>query len=559
MDTKSALTWFRQQFGAQLDAAAQHTPYTTDLLCAIAYQETGHIWSRMIGKLALPDIVRLCVGDIIDAPGRSAFPRNKTDLLSIADGQQMFDIARQCFEQMAAYITEYKPYLSNKNKFCHGYGIFQYDLQHFKADPQYFLQQDWANFALCLSKCLGELEAAQQRQGWRGKTTLSDEEMVYVAIAYNKGKADLRKGFKQGYYDKNSKKYYGEYIFEYLMLARSLKGADSPGAPLSYPEPVAAGSRVYRVQLTDGTLNLRREPAIPVQGKPSNVLTRLPQGQLVNWLSGKKTDGWYLVETTMNGAYFKGYASAQYLVPEKEALPDVLEPVVSGPLPALPPAYLPVRPGTITRRTDPANARSLNETGQPQRNAKGTPSELTAALLQIIDWLDVTNPKYKRYQPADGKTFCNIYAHDYCYLAGVYFPRVWWTPGTVARLSAGGQATPVYGDTVLEMQANALLVWLKDFGPGFGWQRTATLNELQHAANLGAVALIIGRRIADKGPGHVVIIAPETDVKAKRDVSGIVTLPVQSQAGASNIKLGNGTAWWLNSNKFAEYAFWVHA
>jgi len=559
MNTKAALTWFRQQFGAQLDVAAQNTPYTTDLLCAVAYQETGHIWSRMVNKLPLSDIVRLCVGDIIDAPGRTAFPKNKADLLSAPNGQQMFTIARQCFEEMAVYITEYKPYLNNKNKFCHGYGIFQYDLQHFKSDPQYFLQQGWTDFGLCLSKCLGELKAAQQRQGWSSKKKLSDEELVYIAIAYNKGKADLSKGFKQGFYDKDSKKYYGEYIFEYLMLARSLKGSDSQGAPLSDPIPVATGSRVYRVNVTDSTLNLRREPVIPAKGKPSNVLTRMPSGQLVNWLSGKKTDGWYLVETTINGAYFKGYASAQYLVPVKESLPDVLEPSAPDPVSGITAAHLPPKPGLVTRRTDPANARSLNEAGQPQRNSYGTPSELSASLLQIISWLDVTNPKHKRYQPADGKTFCNIYVHDYCHLAGVYMPRVWWTPGTIARLASGEQVAPVYGSTVIEMQANALLVWFRDFGPRFGWRQTATLNELQHAANLGGVAIIVGRRIADSGPGHMTAIVPETSVKAKRDTNGVVTLPVQSQAGASNIKLGNGTAWWLNSAKFAEYAFWIHA
>lgn len=559
MNTQASLAWFRQQFGTPLGLAVQGTPFSIDLLCAIAYQETGSIWSRMAGKLGLNDIARLCTGDIIDAPARKAFPKNKAALLAAPGGQQMFEIARRSLEQMAIYAPEYKPYLSNKNKFCHGYGIFQYDLQHFQTDPQYFLQQRWADFASCAAKCIGELKAAQQRQGWSNKKTLTDEEMVYVAIAYNKGKADPKKGFRQGFQDKDTQKYYGEYIFEYLMLARADKDKPEPGAPLPEPDTIGTGNRVYRVTVTDSMLNLRREPLIPPKGQPSNVLTRMPAGKLVNWISGKKTDGWYLVETRLNGAYFKGYASSQFLVPVKNVLPEQLSdtPVkLPGNIVA---AALPPATGQITRRTAPANARSLNEAGQPQRDIHGTPSELAASLLKIVDWLNVTNPRHRRYQPANGNTFCNIYAHDYCGLAGVYFPRVWWTAGAVARLAAGEQVSPVYAQTVVEMQANALFRWMADFGPGFGWRQVADLTQLQHAANLGGVALIIGRRVANRGPGHVSMVAPETSVKARRNAAGMVTMPVQSQAGAVNIKLGNGSGWWLNSTRFAEYAFWVHA
>lgn len=557
MTTKESIAWFRQNFSTQLTKAVQGTPFSVEMLCAIAYQETGHIWSRMIGKLPINDIVRLCVGDIIDAPKRKAFPASKAELLKAPNGQQMFDIARACFEQMAQYITEYKPYVSNKNKFCHGYGIFQYDLQHYKTDPQYFLQQKWSDANLCFAKCIEELKAAQARQGWAAKVQLSNEEKVYVAIAYNRGKADLQKGFKQGFFD--GKKYYGECIFEYLMLAQSLAiNPASFGAPIPEPTPAVNGKKVYKVTVKDSALNLRREPRIPASG-PSNVLTRLPAGHLVNWLSGKKSDGWYLVETNFNGAYFKGYASSDYLVAVKEELPETVTPSADDPVTGVIAAHLPVKAGLIVKRTDPANARSLNEAGRPSRNKNAMPAELVQSLLQIINWIDVANPKHKRYQPGDGKTFCNIYVHDYCSLAGVYFPRVWWTQGALLKLAAGQQVAPAYDDTVVEIQANNLFRWMRDFGPRFGWRQTGDLTKLQQAANLGAVAIIIGRRVADKGSGHVVAIAPETDIKAKRDAGGNVTLPVQSQAGASNVKAGTISAWWLNAEKFAEYAFWIHS
>lgn len=556
MNTKDAIAWFRQTFATPLAQAVQGTPYTTDLLCAIAYQETGHVWSRMIGQLPVKDIVRLCVGDIIDAPKRGAFPRTKTELVNAPDGQQMFAIARACFEEMAEYCTEYKPYVSNKNKFCHGFGIFQYDLQHYKTDPGYFLQQQWADAGLCFGRCIGELKAAQKRQGWAAKTVLTNEEMVYVAIAYNRGRADLTKGFRQGFFD--GRKYYGENIFAYLMLAQSLSAANpSPGAPIADPRPADNGKKVYRVNVSNA-LNLRREPRIPSSG-PSNVLARLPAGHLVNWLSGKKSDGWYLVETSLNGAYFKGYASSDYLVPVQEEMPEALTPSPDDPVTGIIAAHLPVRAGQLIRRVDPANARSLNEPGQPTRDKNAAPAELVGDLLKIINWLDVTNTRHKRYQPVDGKTFCNIYAHDYCGLAGVYFPRVWWTQAALVRLAGGETVTPAYGDTVEEIQANNLFRWLRDFGPRFGWRQTGDLNKLQQAANLGGVALVIGRRVADKGPGHVAMIAPETDIKARRNAEGQVTLPVQSQAGSSNIKLGIPSAWWLNAARFAEYAFWIHA
>ena len=553
MNTKESIAWFRQNFSAQLTAATQGTPYTVEMLCAIAYQETGHIWSRMAGKLAIKDIARLCVGDIIDAPKRSAFPASKAALLQAPEGQQMFDIARACFEEMAKYITEYQPYVKNKNKFCHGFGIFQYDLQHFKTDPQYFLQQQWSNIDLCFAKCIRELKEAQARQGWTGKTQLSNDEQVYVAIAYNRGRADLKKGFKQGFFD--GKKYYGECVFEYLMLAQSLQsGQATPGAPLPQPTPVSTGKKVYKVVVRDTALNLRDEPKIP-----SVIKTRLPAGHLVNWISGKKSDGWYLVETTFNGAYFKGYASSDYLSLVQEEMFEPLAPSTEDPVTGVVAAHLLPKGGVITKRTEPANARSLNEAGQPVRNKSAMPAELAQSLLKIIDWLDVTNAKHKRYQPGDGKTFCNIYVHDYCRLAGVYFPRVWWTQGALLKLAAGEQVTPLYDDTVVEIQANNLFRWMRDFGPRFGWRQTGDLTKLQQAANLGGLAIIIGRRVADKGSGHVVAIAPETEVKAKRDAKGNVTLPVQSQAGASNVKLGNISSWWLNADKFAEYAFWIHS
>jgi hypothetical protein len=77
-----------------------------------------------------------CVGDTLDTPNRSAFPKNKAALLSVNKGDEMFDIARKALEAVGAYVPGYKTVANSyPNKFCHGFGIFQLDLQFFKEDP----------------------------------------------------------------------------------------------------------------------------------------------------------------------------------------------------------------------------------------------------------------------------------------------------------------------------------------------------------------------------------------------------------------------------------------
>ena len=96
-----------------------------------------------------------------------------------------------------------------------------------------------------------------------------------------------------------------------------------------------------------------------------------------------------------------------------------------------------------------------------------TPDELRRSLNEIIDYLASTSRRTSATSRAQGLTFCNIYSHDYCLLAGVYLPRVWWTPGAIERLTQGEAVQPLIGNTIVEMRANALFRWLRDFGPLF--------------------------------------------------------------------------------------------
>jgi hypothetical protein len=219
----------------------------------------------------------------------------------------------------------------------------------------------------------------------------------------------------------------------------------------------------------------------------------------------------------------------------------------------------PRKPGTVTRRTGPAGAHSLNEADQPHRTAT-TPEGLRRELAAIIDYLAVDKASHARYQPRPGVTFCNIYAHDYCHLAGAFLPRVWWTPDAIERLARGETVEPRLGSTIDEQRANDLFRWLRAFGPRFGWRQTGTLTTLQAEVDLGALGLIVARRKIDGKSGHIVMIVPEThDEQARRDGSGDVIAPLQSQAGAKNFRYSTSTLNWWKSEQFADSAFWLHA
>lgn len=217
-----AIAWFKEQFRDKIESAISGTPFSLDLATAIAVQETYYIWGKLYSTLPLDEILKVCVGDTLDAPNRSAFPKNKEDLLREERGEDMFKIAREALEAVGVHLKVYQERAeADSNKFCRGFGIFQLDLQFFKEDPNYFLQKKWHSFDECLEKFVPELKSALKRAYGTTKTTLTEEERVYVAIAYNRGSVDFSRGFKQGHRDEAGK-YYGEYIWEYLQLARSI-------------------------------------------------------------------------------------------------------------------------------------------------------------------------------------------------------------------------------------------------------------------------------------------------------------------------------------------------
>lgn len=224
MTIKDDIAWFKITFGEKTKPALAGTPFSLDLITAIATQESQEVWGRARKTKTPDEVLYLCVGDTLDASGgRSAFPKSRAALESVKDGKEMFAIAHQALVDMATVAKEYAKIARNPNKFAHAFGIFQYDIQAFPDDPDFFLQKQWGSYDKCLEKCLAELNE-KLHGSWartiRNKNPLSDSDQVYVAIAYNKGSARLGAGFKQGF--KSDGKYYGELIDRYMRIAKQI-------------------------------------------------------------------------------------------------------------------------------------------------------------------------------------------------------------------------------------------------------------------------------------------------------------------------------------------------
>jgi hypothetical protein len=122
---------------------------------------------------------------------------------------------------MAQHVHSYAGAAGNPVKFCHGFGIFQYDIQFCGNDPDFFLQRQWTDFSTCLSKALRELDNARTRAYGPNKDTLTDTEAVYVAIAYNQGHVDIHGSLKQGF-KQDDGRFYGELMAGYLAMAQGV-------------------------------------------------------------------------------------------------------------------------------------------------------------------------------------------------------------------------------------------------------------------------------------------------------------------------------------------------
>lgn len=289
-------------------------------------------------------------------------------------------------------------------------------------------------------------------------------------------------------------------------------------------------------------LYLRSEPVV----KDSTKLAVLPLGQLVTKVADSPVSRWWEVSTTIEDVSVTGFVNSRFLVPDS-----------TGVMPVLVSSISPVHLSTTNRitRNGTGHAFPLNEAAQPERNNSDSNAEKAKALTNIIKWLDVENKA--RYQPKPTSTYCNIYAYDYCYLGGVYMPRVWWMSSALAKLKAGQSVRPAYAETVQELNANSLFDWFRDFGSTFGWKRTFDLTEMQNAANDGQVVIISAQHKIPNRSGHICPVVPETAAKKAVRSGSTVSRPLQSQAGRNNRKYQTHV-WWTSAN-FRNFGFWINA
>lgn len=238
MAIRDEIAWFKGQFAADVTPALAGTPLSFDLISALAFQESGELWSKLRLHLPRNEVLRLSVGDTLDEPNRSAFPKNRDALLAAPRGQQMFDLAHQLLVEMAdgTGIEAYQHLAVRPEKFLHGYGIFQYDLQFFRRDPDFFLTQRWNDINACIDKMMTELRTALQQLGFSDKSSLTDLQSAYVGIVYNTGFGNFReaKGLKQGHND--GMFFYGENIDRFLKIAHDI----SPPTPVIAAAPAPA-------------------------------------------------------------------------------------------------------------------------------------------------------------------------------------------------------------------------------------------------------------------------------------------------------------------------------
>lgn len=298
-----------------------------------------------------------------------------------------------------------------------------------------------------------------------------------------------------------------------------------------------------KFRVTSESLNLRSAPDPTRQ----NRIATLPQGAAVEKLAVSSVADWWRVAVTLQGARVEGFVNSRHLAPAGSQDPTPAAQRVG-------PVHLAENSASATRDSASRRAFPIGEPGRPARLA-GAPAQRQAGLLAIIDWLDVE--RGERWRPG-ASTFCNIYAYDVCYLAGIYMPRVWWTDRALARLSRGEPVVPRYDDTVRELNANALTDWFEDHGEAFGWRRSIDLDEMQSAANAGRLAVIVAQNSNLNRSGHIQIVAPEHDGFAARRRDGRVANPLQSQAGRRNFRYGTleRTPWWPKPG-FRKHGLWI--
>jgi len=293
-------------------------------------------------------------------------------------------------------------------------------------------------------------------------------------------------------------------------------------------------------------LNLRNKPRVA----PSTLIGSLSEGTEV--MKVADSDGWLKIRTVLNDQLVEGFVASRFLqeIKRKRIPTSLVKAQIDFKIPVV---HLKEKRSDIRRHNDWGRAYPLGEINMPKRFGT-SPETKNRKLIEIINYLDSEQTLHNRYRAKSNATYCNIYAYDYCYLAGVYIPRVWWKGIALLELKNKKKVSAKYGNTVQELNANMLNDWFEDYGVLFGWKRA-----FNPSANNGEVCIIVAKHKNSNSSGHIAAVVPEhNDFKAIRNSTGEVLIPLQSQAGRSNYRFTTKTKRWWQGGQFQEFGFWQH-
>src|SRR5262249_27557455 len=94
---KDAGGWVKKKITTDINKAINGMPFHVDFLTALALQESYEVWGRAYQTKTVPEVLELCVGDILDASGGrnpKAFPQSRAVLERAPRGPEMFAVAR---------------------------------------------------------------------------------------------------------------------------------------------------------------------------------------------------------------------------------------------------------------------------------------------------------------------------------------------------------------------------------------------------------------------------------------------------------------------------------
>ncbi|RFM30016.1 hypothetical protein [Deminuibacter soli] len=164
---QKAAAWLKNNFEEVIKAGIAGTPWTVDLVCAIACQETAYKWLLWIDKYPADVVLQRCVFDAsgdLPGTGRSAFPKNRADFEDKYGKDLAAMLVNEGNKQRAMPQVDapggYKP----AGFLYKGYGIFQNDLQNIVTDRAFFQEKKWYNMTDCLAHLVQELNGKARKQ-----------------------------------------------------------------------------------------------------------------------------------------------------------------------------------------------------------------------------------------------------------------------------------------------------------------------------------------------------------------------------------------------------------